>query len=142
MIDKQMKDEQMEVDIDIAEKPSKLIHDVSELRVFQLAYRVSLEIHAASLGFPKIEQYDMGSQMRRASKSICANLAEGFERQKASAADFRRFVVMALGSCGEMKLWLRYAKDLEYIEPKKAKEWFDVYADAARMLHKLRAKIM
>jgi four helix bundle protein len=48
-----------------------------DLAVFKLAYRVSLEIHRASLNFPAVEQYGLGEQIRRASKSICANIAEG-----------------------------------------------------------------
>jgi 23S rRNA-intervening sequence protein len=52
-----------------------------DLAVFKLAYRLSLEIHRASLSFPAVEQYALGDQLRRASKSICANLAEGFGKQ-------------------------------------------------------------
>ena len=52
-----------------------------ELEVFKRAYGVSLEIHKASLAFPKIEQYALADQIRRASKSICANIAEGLPNQ-------------------------------------------------------------
>jgi len=48
-----------------------------DLEVFQRAYRVSLEIHQKSLKFPKAEQYALADQLRRASKSVCANIAEG-----------------------------------------------------------------
>ena len=51
-----------------------------DLDVFRRAYRVSLEVHRASLDFPRIEQWALADQIRRASKSICANLAEGFGR--------------------------------------------------------------
>ena len=53
-----------------------------DLDVFRRAYRASLDIHRASLGFPAIEQYALGDQVRRASKSICANIAEGFGKQR------------------------------------------------------------
>ena len=49
---------------------------------------------------PMIEQQALGDQMRRASKSICANIAEGFGRQKRSKAEFKRFLSMAIGSIG------------------------------------------
>jgi four helix bundle protein len=52
-----------------------------KLEVFQRAYRISLEIHRLSLKLPKEEQYGLGEQIRRASKSICANIAEGFGKQ-------------------------------------------------------------
>ena len=79
-----------------------------DLEVFKRAYRVSLAVHRQSLEFPPIEQRGLADQVRRASKSICANLAEGFARQGVQPADFRRYLVMALGSADEMRLWCRY----------------------------------
>ena len=58
---------------------------VEELEVFRRAYALSLEVHRASLEFPRIEQFALADQVRRASKSICANLAEGFGRQPVQA---------------------------------------------------------
>ena len=52
-----------------------------DLEVFQRAYRISLDLHRASLQFPKIEQYaGLADQIRRASKSICGNIAEGLRQ--------------------------------------------------------------
>ena len=67
-----------------------------ELEVFKRAYKVSLAVHRRSLEFPPSEQRGRADQVRRASKSICANIAEGFARQGAQPADFRRYLVMAL----------------------------------------------
>jgi hypothetical protein len=53
------------------------VERVEDLEVFRCAYRLSLEIHKSSLEFPRIEQFALADQLRRASKSICANLAEG-----------------------------------------------------------------
>ena len=58
-------------------------------RCFRRAYRLSLEVHRASLDFPRIEQFALADQIRRGSKSICANLAEGFGRQQLSKPEFR-----------------------------------------------------
>ena len=77
---------------------------------------ISLEIHRASLDFPVIEQRALAEQIRRASKSICANLAEGFGKQAASPAEFQRFLAMAIGSADEMRVWTRYCLDLGYID--------------------------
>ena len=60
----------------------KRVVSFEDMEVFQRAYRVSLEIHRASLTFPAVEQRALADQIRRASKSICANLAEGYGRQK------------------------------------------------------------
>jgi hypothetical protein len=60
---------------------SEWVRGFEDLEVFRRAYRVSLEVHRASLEFPAIEQRALADQIRRASKSICANLAEGFGRE-------------------------------------------------------------
>ena len=112
-----------------------------DLAVFKLAYRVSLEIHRASLDFPAIEQRALADQIRRASKSICANLAEGFGKQVASPAEFRRFVSMAIGSADEMRVWTRYCLDLGYIDRATWQRWRDTYQEVAQMLHGLRQKV-
>ncbi len=58
-----------------------------DLEVFKRADRVSLELHRRRLRVPDREQHALADQIRRASKSICANLAEGFSRQGRSPAD-------------------------------------------------------
>ena len=102
--------------------------------MFRRAYRLSLEVHRASLDFPAIEQRALADQIRRASKSICANLAEGFGRQLVSKPEFRRFVMMALGSADEMQVWTIYCRDLDYIDERTADRWRGEYREIARML--------
>jgi four helix bundle protein len=107
---------------------------VEDLEVFRRAYRLSLEVHRASLEFPRIEQFALADQVRRASKSICANLAEGFGRQQQSKPEFRRFLMMALGSADEMQVWTMYCRDLGYIRADVAERWQGEYREIARML--------
>ena len=57
------------------------VRSFEDLEVFQRAYRIALIVHRASLTFPPIEQRALGDQVRRASKSITANIAEGFGKQ-------------------------------------------------------------
>ena len=90
----------------------KRVVSFEDLEVFQRAYRLSLEIHRQSLTFPPIEQRVLADQTRRASKSICANVAGGYGRQKQSKAEFKRFLQLAIGSSDEMRGWARYALDL------------------------------
>jgi four helix bundle protein len=116
------------------------VRSFRDLDVYRRAYRLSLDVHKATLGFPKVEQYALGDQMRRASKSVCANIAEGFGRQRTSPADFKRFLVMASGSCDEMQVWSDYGRDLGYLEAETAKAWLSEYIELARMLHGLMAK--
>ena len=113
---------------------SSFVSRVEELEVFGRAYRVSLEVHRASLEFPRIEQFALADQVRRASKSISANLAEGFGRQQQSKPEFRRFLMMALGSADEMQVWTMYCRDLGYIGADMAERWQGEYREIARML--------
>jgi four helix bundle protein len=116
------------------------IRDVEDLTVYRKAYAVSLGIHRASLGFPQIEQYALADQMRRASKSVCANLAEGFGKQSISKAEFKRYLLMAMGSADEMRVWVRYSQDLGYVTESQAGIWRNEYQTIAKMLNGLHAK--
>ena len=115
-------------------KPPNRVSSFEDLEVFQRAYRTSLEIHEQSLGFPKIEQYALADQIRRASKSICSNIAEGFAKQRRSSAEYRRYLLMAIGSADEMRVWIRYCLDLKYIDEATSTRWRDEYVAVAKML--------
>ena len=108
-----------------------------DLEVFQRAYRISLEVHRASLAFPAVEQRALADQIRRASKSICANLAEGTAKWHASALEYRRFVLIAMGSADEMRVWARYCLDLGYIDEPTWIVWRNEYQEISKMLHGL-----
>jgi four helix bundle protein len=105
--------------------------------VFERAYKVSLEIHQLSLQLPKIEQYALGDQMRRASKSICANLAEGYGKKVGSKKEFRNYVLISIGSSDEMQIWIRYCKDLTYFTEDQAKKFIQEYREISKMLNSL-----
>ncbi len=122
------------------EVPRKRVVSFEDLEVFQRAYRLSLDVHRASLTFPSVEQRALADQIRRASKSICANVAEGYGRQKRSKAEFKRFLQMAIGSSDEMRVWVRYALDLGYIDEPAWQRWRDEYQAITRMLQSLAAK--
>ena len=113
-----------------------------DLEVFRLAYGLSLEVHRASLTWPKIEQYaGLADQARRASKSVCSLIVEGVGRQSGSSNEFARYLTMAIGSAEEARLWCRYANDLGHVEEGKAKDWRDRYGQILRMLVKLRESV-
>jgi four helix bundle protein len=116
---------------------TRAVRSFEDLTVFQRAYRVSLEIHRQSLVFPQIEQRALGDQVRRASKSVCANIAEGFGKQRQSAAEFKRFLMMAMGSADEMRVWARYCFDLGYVDEAMWRRWRDEYQEIAKMLQGL-----
>ena len=113
--------------------------NVRDLKVFQRAYRLSLVLHKASLGWPRVEQYGgVADQLRRSSKSVCALMVEGAGRQPGSNAEFRRYLSMAMGSADEARLWCDYAADLDYVPREVSLAWQDELSQIARMLHGLR----
>jgi four helix bundle protein len=121
--------------------PTRVVSTVEDLDVFKRAYAISLDLHRISLKFPKIEQFGgLADQMRRASKSICANLAEGFGKQRQSNLEFKRYLLMAIGSADEMQVWMKYCADLEYVDQKTCEFWRDEYRQIARMLQSLATK--
>lgn len=111
-----------------------------ELDVYKKAFDVSIDVHKESLSFPKIEQYAIADQIRRASKSICANLAEGYPKQKSSMKDFYRYVLISMGSANEMLVWIQYYKELGYIKEDKARFWYAEYLVIAKMLNALSSR--
>ena len=113
-----------------------------DLDVFGRAYRLSLDIHRASLNFPRIEQFSgLADQLRRASRSVCSLIVEGGGRQAASPKEFARYLSMAVGSAEEAKLWLRYASDLGYVEAVQSQEWREELGHIVRMLQGLRSSL-
>lgn len=104
-----------------------------ELIVYQKAYKASIEIHEISMKFPIFERSELGSQIRRASKSITMNIAEGYGRND-SIEDFKRFLTMAMGSCEEVKVQLDYCKDLKYINEEQYQGLVSTYTEISKML--------
>ncbi len=125
---------------DVARK-SRLVREAWDLEVYKRAYSVSLSIHKLTKQFPQEERFELASQMRKCSKSICANLVEGFAKQPFSDAEFKRFITMSVGSAAEMQVWLQYSIDLGYIVPQDGESLRDNYRSISQMLMKLHAKI-
>lgn len=117
------------------------VDSFEKLEVFQRSYKLSLDIHKFCVKLPKTEQRFLGDQMQRASKSICANIAEGFGKQRQSKAEFRRFLLIALGSSDEMRVWLRYTLDLGYLDKSIWQKWRDEYQAISKMLQSLCSQI-
>jgi len=81
------------------------IQSYRDLEIYQLSFRLAVEIDHLSKKLPKHEIYEVGSQIRRSAKSIPANIAEGFGRRRYKK-DYIRFLVYALASCDETRVHL------------------------------------
>ncbi len=84
-----------------------------KMTIWQIARRVTKFVYVKTKSFPKEELFGMTGQMRRASVSVCCNLAEGSAR--ISSTDQNRFYEIAFGSAVEVVNLLIVSKDLEYI---------------------------
>ena len=113
---------------------------VEDFAVFKRVYAIPLDVHRASLRFPQIEQYALADQIRRASKSVCANVAEGFGKQSHLVAEFQRYLSIAIGSSDEMRIWIRYCVDLGYIDSAVGEQWRNEYQEISKMLQGLRCQ--
>ena len=102
--------------------------DVEDLQIYQKAYQLMLEIHQITLKYPKIEQYGgIADQLRRSSKSITANIVEGFGKQRFYKEEFKRMLVYSIGSCDETMLWIKASRDLGYIDFSIEKKYIKEY---------------
>ena len=88
-----------------------------DLLVWQKAHQFVLDIYRLTRTFPKDETYGLVSQLRRASVSIPANIAEGF--RKRGKADKVRFYNIAQGSLEEVRYYLILTRDLKYGDVKQ-----------------------
>jgi four helix bundle protein len=111
------------------------INNVSEMDVFKLGHELTLDIYKITSKFPKEEQFDLVSQMRRASYSICSNLSEGSYRN--NTKEFKQFCGIARGSAAELKYFILLAKDLGYIDENNYTVLLDRVDLITKMLYKL-----
>ena len=104
-----------------------------DMKVWQDAHMLTIEVYGATKEFPDKEQYGLTSQIRRSAASIGANIAEGFGRYHFK--DKIKFYLNARGSSTETQSHLLLAKDLGYLENKQAENFFDKAEDISKQLN-------
>jgi four helix bundle protein len=109
-----------------------------DLEVYQGAYQLALEIHRQTMEkYPRHEQMELAAQIRRASKSIAFNIAEGYGKMKSSKQEFIRFLYMAMGSADEVAVQLEFSKDLEYVSEAEYAKLADQCDKIGRQIRRL-----
>lgn len=111
----------------------------TDLKVWQRAHALVLEIYRISAGFPPDERFGLTSQLRRAITSVPANLAEGSRRQ--GRQEYARFLNIAQGSVAETEYLLILSRDLGYLSLAAFERLTADLDEVARMLHGLRSKV-
>ncbi len=91
-----------------------MIKTVFDLDVFKLSYPLAMEIFHITRNFPKEERYSLTDQIVRSSRSISANIAEGWGK-RIYENEFKKHLIYAMGSLEETKVWLYFSRDCKYI---------------------------
>ncbi len=104
-----------------------------DLKVYQLAYRLAMEIFNLSKNFPREELYSLTDQIRRSSRSVPANVAEGFRKRR-----YPNMLVSKLtdsdGEATETQVWLDFAFDCGYMSRENRDRLTAGYEEVGRML--------
>lgn len=88
--------------------------DFKELLAYKKAFQLAMKIYEISKSFPKEEKYSLTDQIRRSSRSTCANLAEAY-RKRIYPKHFIAKLTDSDGENSETDVWLDFAKECEYI---------------------------
>ena len=91
-----------------------MIQKFTDLDVYTLAYKLAMEIFEITKSYPTSEKYSLTDQINRSSRSVCANIAEGWGK-RVYVADFKRHLIYAIGSLQETKTWIQFSFDCKYI---------------------------
>ena len=115
------------------------MEDFKNLKVWAKVHELTLAIYRRTRGFPNDELYGLTSQIRRASVSIGANIAEGCGRR--SDPEMKRFIQIARGSASKLEYHLLLAKDLQYLSSVEFKDLEAKVFEVQRMLAALAQRL-
>ena len=105
-----------------------------DLEIYKSAYSLALKVHKLTMQLPKYELYEQGSQVRRSSKSIKDNIAEGYGRRKYKA-EFIRFLIFSHASCDETISQLNMINEL-YFKNKPINVLIESYETLSKKINK------
>ena len=104
-----------------------------DLKVYQMAYRLAMEIFQLSKSFPREEIYSLTDQIRRSSRSVATNIGEGY-RKKRYRKMFVSKIADADGEATETQIFLDFARDCGYLACDYHARLLAEYQEVGRML--------
>ncbi len=113
------------------------IKNIYDLRIYNLAFDLAMDVFKISAAFPKEEKYSLTDQVRRSSRSVAANIREGFAKKHYKNI-FTRHLVDALGSSEETITWLEFALSCGYL----TREQYDTTIDQHHHLSSMIASFI
>ena len=105
-----------------------------DLKVFQLAYKLAMEVFAKSKTFPPDERYSLTTQIRRSSRSVAANIAEAF-RKRQYPNMFVSKLADSDAEATETQVWLDFCRDCGYLPLEEHRRLAAGYDELGKMLH-------
>ena len=111
----------------------KMVVRHQDLDVYRKAFEAAMQIFEISKHFPKEETYSLTDQIRRASRSVCANLAEAWRKRRYVAA-FVSKINDSEGEAAETQTWLEFAVRCKYMDAEIGRELFKTYDEIISML--------
>ena len=114
----------------------QVIKSYRNLKVYERAYQLAMDIFNATKCFPKEETYSLVDQIRRSSRSVPGNIREGYAKRKYQYV-FVRHLNDALGSAEETRTWLEFAHDCQYIPSEQFTVLEKAYDGLSAMLYTL-----
>jgi four helix bundle protein len=122
-----------------ARRESKRLTSVRDLDVYNTAFETAMFIFKISKAFPKDEKYSLTDQVRRSSRSVCANLAEGWRKRKYQAV-FINKLLEAAQEAAETQTWLEFALHCGYVDEDVFTNLYEKYEHIFAMLNTMEKK--
>jgi four helix bundle protein len=115
------------------ENRKKLINNHEDLEVYKIAFNTAMTIFEISKNFPKEEKYSLIDQIRRSSRSVCANLAEAWRRRRYKGS-FLSKLNDAEAEAAETQVWLKFAVKCQYLDVETGRKLYSQYNQILGMI--------
>ncbi|MCP4122740.1 MAG: four helix bundle protein [Bacteroidetes bacterium] len=114
----------------------KDIKHFRDLEVYRRAFVAAMEIFQITKSFPAEEKYSLVDQIRRASRSVCANLAEAWRKRRYIAV-FKNKITDSMQEASETQCWLEFSLACQYLERDTFNKLDDEYEQIISMLNSM-----
>lgn len=114
-----------------------MIRSFQDLDIYKESFSLVLTAYTLTKKFPRFEQFELASQIRRASVSIPANIAEGWAKRR-FIKEFKHHLDISLGSCQEIQVHFALAQELEYVSHQSTEKIIQQYDLLGGKIYRLR----
>ena len=114
----------------------RTIRHFRDLEVYRRAFDAAMEIFQMTKGFPVEERYSLVDQIRRSSRSVCANLSEGWRKRRYPAV-FKNKVTDSMQEASETQCWLEFSIACQYIKQNEFEKLDNEYEQLIAMLNSM-----